>query len=402
MKEHLTKRTVDAANSAGKTLFVWDLHLKGFGLKITPAGKKVYLVQARLNRHLRRFTIGRHGSPWTCEQARTEAKRIIGSVASGVDPSRPKSAAEMLSLTDLTREFAEFGRARKKPHTIEVEESLIKRHIIPLLGKKRLAIIKQDTIQLFMNAVAEGRTAADERTGARGRAIVRGGKGAANRSFDILSSMFTLAITRGYRTDNPTSGLRKFKLQKRERLLSDQEVSNLHDALRAAESGGRNPVAIAAIRFLMLTGCRKNEVLTLQWEWIDFERGLLRLPESKTGSKVVPVGGAALDVLRTIPTEPRSEYVFPSRTRASPYAGLEKVWHEVRSAAGMPTLRLHDLRHHFVSVGVSEGESLYLLGKIVGHSSPQTTQRYAHVHSGPISRMADRISQRILMGTKAA
>lgn len=402
MRGHLTKRLVDSLGADTKAFLFWDQNLKGFGLKVTPNAKKIYVVQTRHQGILRRFTIGTHGSPWTCELARIEAKRILGLIATGQNPCKQSDETGRIRINDLALDFLRLTAPRKKPHTVQVEKSLISRHIFPLLGKKYVREVSRTDIQKFLNDVARGATSIDQRTGKRGRAIVRGGKGAANRSLDILSAMFSHAITEGIRSDSPTTGIKKFKLIKRERLLTNEEISCLITAIERAGREGTNMLALAVIRLLMLTGCRKSEILTLQWEWIDFERSVLRLPDSKTGRKIVPIGGPALDLLKALPRNPRIPHVFPNRTGSSHFVGLQRIWGNIRALAGQPTLRLHDLRHHFASVGASEGESLFLIGKVLGHKNAQTTQRYAHVHSDPVTRLADRIAKKILATTQAA
>lgn len=161
------------------------------------------------------------------------------------------------------------------------------------------------------------------------------------------------------------------------------------------EGEGFNIYAIAAIRMLLLTGARKNEILTLQWKWVDFERKLLILPDSKTGAKVIPLADSAVDVLKNISREQDSDFVFPGRSSRGHLVGLQKIWERIRERAGLQTLRLHDLRHHFLSVGASSGESLYILGKLAGHKRPETTQRYAHLADDPVRQSANRIASTI-------
>jgi integrase len=248
-----------------------------------------------------------------------------------------------------------------------------------------------------MSDVARGSTAIVEKTAPRGKAIVRGGKGTANRAYDLLSAMFSYSIQSGLRADNPAAGVKKYKLQRHERLLTDEEIQSIADALTKAEVAGVNEFALAAIRFLLLTGCRKSEALTLQWNWIDLNRGVLRLPDSKTGAKVVPIGQPAVDLLRLLPKQKGNPFVFPSSGSTDRhFTNIQKVWTDIRRDAGLASLRIHDLRHHYASVGASSGESLYVIGKILGHSQPHTTQRYAHIASDPVRRSADRISKSIL------
>lgn len=286
---------------------------------------------------------------------------------------------------------------------------------------RRVKTLARADIDRFMADVAAGKTAADEKTGKRGRAIVRGGKGTANRTTDLLASMLTFAVSRNYCPNNPARGVRKYRPQPRERFLAPKELARLGEVLAKAEAefregearakqgkprksgrkgendppSGENPCAIAAIRLLMLTGCRKSEILLLRWEWVDFERALLRLPDSKTGAKAVPLGAPALELLTTVTRIEGNPHVFPSTVGEGHLVGIQKVWSRIRNRAELPDVRLHDLRHSFASVGAAGGDSLYIVGKLLGHTQARTTRRYAHLADDPLRAAADRIASKI-------
>lgn len=266
------------------------------------------------------------------------------------------------------------------------------RHIFSLLGKMRVKEILRSDIQKFINDIANGKTAADIKTKARGRARVSGGKGAANRTFGFLSSMLSFAVENGCRPDNPALGVKQFKLQKHDRYLKGEELERLGRAMDAAERDGTSLFAVAAIRFLALTGCRKNEALTLQRSWIDYDHNIAKLPDSKTGQKVVQLGMATVARIRSMPQVAGSPLVFPSASGGETPLSIQKVWERIRSNAGLKDVRLHDLRHNFASAAVSSGQSLYLVGKLLGHSQTQTTQRYAHLAPDPIQSAADDVA----------
>lgn len=177
-----------------------------------------------------------------------------------------------------------------------------------------------------------------------------------------------------------------------ERFLSEAEFAALGSALVDAEARGENAFAIAAIRLLALTGCRKSEILSLQWTFVDWDRGLLRLPDSKTGAKVVVLSEDALGVLRATPRTASSRYVFPASSGNGHLVGLQKIWAKVRSDAGLGEVRLHDLRHSFASLGVAQGESLYVVGQILGHSRSTSTARYAHLADSSKRAATNRVS----------
>ena len=291
MKTKITKRTVDSTQPGNRDTFIWDVDVTGFGLKVTPKRNRFYVLQRRVGGRTRRYTIGKHGSPWTPDMARNEAIRLLGQIANGKDPAEAKAEAKRnISVAQLCDLYLSEGCETKKPSSVETDRSKIARHIVPLLGRKAIRAVSRADIERFMADVADGKTARDERTGFRGRAIVRGGKAAANRALATLSSIVSFAVNRGLLPHNPAMGVKRFKNGHRERFLSPAELARLGEALAQAERDGENPYAVAAVRLLMLSGCRRNEVLSLEWDWIDFERAALRLPDSKTGAKAVALG----------------------------------------------------------------------------------------------------------------
>lgn len=400
----ITKRTIDALKPGDKDAYLWDSELTGFGVKVTPAGTKTYLVQYRLGGRKgrsRRVTIGRHGSPWTADTARTEAKGLLGQVAARQDPAeartRERRDPTVAELCDL---YLAEGCATKKVSTLATDKGRIERHIKPLMGRRKVRSITSADVRRFMQDVASGKTAADIKTKPRGRAIVEGGKGAATRTIGLLGGLFSFAVEKGLRPDNPVRGVKRFGDGSRERFLSAAELARLGDALIAAERENESPFVVAAIRLLVLTGARKSEILTLQWKHVDTERSCLRLPDSKTGAKVIPLGAAALEALSGIPRIENNPYVLPG-SDGRHFVGLQKAWERIRERAGLEDVRLHDLRHSFASVAVSGGDSLYLVSKVLGHRQVSTTQRYAHLSDDPLRAVAGRTSSQIAAAMKA-
>ena len=249
-----------------------------------------------------------------------------------------------------------------------------------------------------MNDVAAGKTKVDERTGRRGRAVVTGGRGTATRVMGMLGAILNFAVRRGLRPDNPAIGIKRFPDRSLERFLTAEELSRLSASFAVAEKRGANPYALAAIKLLALTGARKSEIVKLKWEWVDFDRRCLRLPDSKTGKKTVPLGTAAVEILASLPRIAGNPFVIAGAKSGHHLVGLQKVWKQVREDAGLPDLRLHDLRHHFISTGAASGESLYILGKVAGHKQASTTQRYAHLADDPVRQVAERVSSTIQLG----
>lgn len=390
----ITKRAVDAAQAQAKDSFLWDSELRGFGLKVTPKGRKVFVLQYRLHGpNAKRFTIGPYGNPWTADTARIKAKELLGDVSKGIDPASAKKAEKQAkTVSELCDLYLADGCGTKKPSTIATDTGRVERHIKPLLGHKRVKDVTTADVRKFMKDVASGKTAANVKTGKHGRARVTGGKGTATRTVGLLGSIFTFAVESGMRSDNPVRGVKRFPDQRNERFLSPAELARLGDALAAAERDGRNKVAIDAIRLLVLTGCRKSEVLTLQWSHVNFEAGYLELPDSKTGQKRVPLGAPALELLASLPRLEGNPHVFPGEVEGQHLVGLPRIWNAIRLKAELPGVRLHDLRHSFASVGAGAGMGLVVVGKLLGHRDPKTTARYAHIAEDPAKAAADRIA----------
>jgi integrase len=396
----LQKRVVDAAAQAARDVFLWDTELTGFGLKVTPAGKKVYVCQYRLGGGRRgavkRYTIGPHGAPWTVDSARAEAKRVLALAASGSDPATAKQETrQALTVAELCDLYTKEGCATKKPSTLATDRGRIERHIKPLLGKKKAVAVTRADVRRFLQDVASGKTAADVKTKKRGRAIVEGGKGTATRTVGLLGGIFTYAVERGITPDNPVRGVKRFPDQKGERFLSDAEIARLGVTLREISGEGVNPHALAIIKLLVFTGARKGEIEGLRWTEVDIDAGLLRLSDSKTGQKAILLNPPALEILSGIERVDESPYVFPASRSDGHFEGVVKVWQNVRERAGLPGVRLHDLRHSFASVAVANGASLPVIGALLGHGNTATTARYAHLSNDPLRAVNERIGSRL-------
>ncbi len=400
MAVKLTKSVIDQVGPGSSDRFLWDSEVTGFALKVTPTGRKVYVCKYRFGSGrrapTRRKTIGEHGSPWTVEAARKEARNILAKVAFGEDPAKEKQEAKkVLTVRELCAEYLEHGVSLKKASTIATDRGRIDRHIKPLIGHVRLSDISKATVTRFMKDVAEGKTAVDVKTGHRGRAIVSGGKGTAARTAGLLGGIFSYAVDAGLMANNPVRGVKRYRDNKSQRFLSADELIRFGQALREAEARGANPQAAAILRLLILTGCRKGEIQELLWSQIDFDLGFLRLPDSKTGYSIRPLNGAAKTVLQSQPRYQGTDFVFPSEGLDRPYIGTPKVWQKVRAEAGLDDVRLHDLRHSFASVAVSGGASLPVIGALLGHKDAATTAQYAHLSDDPVRGAAEAVGDQL-------
>jgi integrase len=351
----------------------------------------------------RRLVLGRVGvlAP---DEARTLAGEKLKQVAHGGDPSADRHLARAaLTVDELSDLYLREGPAEKpnkKASSWAADRSNIERHVKPLLGRKIAKALTQADIAKFQVDVAAGKSKADIKTKKRGRAIVEGGRGTAARSLAVLGAMLQFAVGRQLISANPAKGVRLLKGEKKERFLSEAEVARLADTLVTMDREHRlSPSTAAAIRLLLLTGCRKSEILSLRWEWIDADRGCLRLPDTKTGAKAVPLAAAALELLSGLPRA--SAYVLPAIKGAGHYTGLQKDWERVRVRAGLPKLRLHDLRHSFASFAVADGHTLFMVGKVLGHKQARTTEGYAHLAADALRAVADRTAARIAAAMKS-
>jgi integrase len=409
----ISKRTVDGAKPEAARYVLWDSDLKGFGLRVTPQGTKTYVARYRAGGGragvLRQMVIGRHGH-LTADEARDEARGILADAARGGDPQsdRAKVRAD-LTVGDLCDLYLAEGAGTKKASTLYTDKIRIDRHIKPLLGRKRVNAVTLTDVERFMHDVAQGKSASaikpslrqvragevEAPAGTRKRTdpMARGGKGAATRTVGLLGGIFTFAVRRGIRPDNPTAGLQKFKDRKAERFLSPKEMGALGEALAASDAAGGNTTASRIIRLLALTGARRGEIEALRWSEVDAERNMLRRLDSKTGQKIVPLGAAAMLLIADAPRVKGSPFVFPAPTDPDKHFGnVVKTWRAVRAAAGLDDVRLHDLRHSFASAGLASGQGLVLLGKLLGHADVKTTARYAHLADDPVRTAADRIA----------
>jgi integrase len=399
--------TIEVVKQLGLGEIVWDAKIAGFGVRRQKSEARTYVVKARVKNQQRWITIGRHGAPWTPETARREAMRVLSNVVSGQDLAsirdEEKSALTVAQLCDRYiadaldgKILTKFGNP-KKASTIETDKGRILRHIKPLLGQKLVRDVTPQDVKRFMNDVAIGKTAVVEKTGFRGRAVVTGGRGTAARTVGFLGGIFSYAIDNGMRPDevNPVRGIKRFPDKKEERFLTPVELGRLGDVMAEFEANGENPYSLAGIRLLMLTGCRKSEILTLKWEFVDFENTCLRLPDSKTGEKVVMVGKPVLDLLDSIPRTSNNPYVLTGKNEGHHFVGLPKIWERIRAAAGLDWATLHILRHSYASFGASSGLGLPIIGRLLGHKDTATTARYAKVDHDPARVAANQISEGI-------
>jgi integrase len=408
MRGKITKRAVDdLAANANAEVVLWDQEVRGFGIRARVGGAKTYILHYRAGTGrgapLRKLTIGKHGSPWTPDMARTEAKRLLGLIASGEDPAeRRADERKALAVSELCDLYLAEGATHKKPSTLKADRGRIVHHIKPLLGRRRVDKITRGDVERMLVDVKTGKTSAPRPKEGKRRpgSIVTGGSGVSAQCVALMGTLLAFAVTRGLRPDNPAHGVKKPPVRKMERFLSEDEIARLAIALDAEANRTGNPYPAAAIKLLLLTGGRRGEIIGLQWQHVDFERRCLRLPDSKTGAKVIYLNAPALEVLAGLPRMSTNSHVVPGKREGAPLVGIDKVWFRVRAAAGLQDVRLHDLRHSFASMGVAGGLSLPVIGALLGHKHAATTARYAHLSADPLRAANDVVGTRITAAMK--
>lgn len=374
----LTKRTVEAAKPRAAKYHLFDTALPGFALCLYPSGERSYVVDYRTaGGRQRRMALGRHGV-LTADQARRRAQDVLSAVLAGRDPLKERrDALHAPTLAELAdRYLADHATPKKRPKSVYEDRRILARYILPKFGRRKVAELARVDVD-------------------RLHASMRATPIQANRVLFLLSTMLNLAEEWGLRPAglNPCRRVERYAERKRQRFLSDDELARLGAALAEAERDNlEDPLAVAAVRLLVFTGCRRSEVLSLRWEHVDFERACLNLPSTKTGPATLILGPPALEVLRALPRS--SEWVFPGRG-TGPLYDLKGPWRRLRTRAGLASVRLHDLRHTHASVGVGVGLSLPLIGALLGHRQASTTQRYAHLAADPVRVAAERVASHL-------
>jgi integrase len=395
---------------------VWDAAVAGFGVRRQKGDAVAYVLKARTAEGRQRWhTIGRHGAPWTPDTAREEARRLLGEVAKGGDPAAEKQAKRKAeTVTELCDAYwadAEAGRlmtrrrTAKKASTLLSDKGRVEKHIKPLLGRMKVAAVTREDVEGFMHDVAEGKTAARAKTGKkRGLSNVRGGMGTASRTVGLLGAIFTYAVRHRMRADNPVHGVVRPADGKRERRLSDDEYAALGAALRAAVVQNVWPAAVAAARFLVLTGWRSGEALGLRRADVDLARRTATLADTKTGRSMRPLSRAACDVLRDLGGGADAALVFPPTRGAGTMTGFRKLWDRIAKLGALPAdVTPHVLRHSFASLAADLGYSEPTIAALIGHKGQSITSRYVHAADAVLLAAADAVARRAaeLMGEAA-
>lgn len=350
---------------------VTDSQLPGFTVRCRKNSIS-YSVKVSINSRAKRFTIGNHGLPWTPDAARREAMKI---------KSDPITA---LKETQKTPSIAEAAEEFKKDHVSNLQSgpkrdytSLLDNHIVPT-NKHKLVIDynRQDAIKLHKSLKDTPRWA--------------------NYALTVLSSLMGWCEDYGYRPENsnPCKKIKRFMETKRQRYLSSDEFSRIGAALSELEHSGKVSVyAATAIRLLIFTGARSSEILNLKHSAISYDKKMLFLSHSKTGEKSIKLNEPAIEILKALPRQLKNDYVIVGQRHGQRMVNISKPWKAVCNKAKVVDCRLHDLRHSYASVLASKGASLLLIGKLLGHSNPQTTARYAHLVDDLVTAANDQLGE---------
>jgi len=400
----LTKRVVmGMSTDASRDRFAWDDEVPGFGLRIKPSGVRSFMVQYRNSSGIsRRLTIGRLGV-LTVEEARTLAKRALADVIKGGDPavqrSEDRRAITVHQLCQAYLDAAAKGlilgkhEQPKRASTLYVDRGRINRHILPLLGSRPVRDLTTPEIIRFMRNVAAGKTATNIKTGLRGRAIVKGGRGTATRTVGLLGGILSFAVSEGLIAMNPVRGIKRPADQRREVRLSVEQYRLLGSGLTSALVNGENPVAILAVKVLALTGCRRGEIERLAWSEVDLPNRCLRLRNTKEGRSIRPLGKAAVTLLADLPAQ--GEFVLPGCAPDRPFSGLYKAWRRIVGNAGLGHLTPHGLRHAYASIAADLGYAEPTIAALLGHATQSMTARYIHHVDAALVAAADAVAGRI-------
>ena len=401
--QKLTKRVIDSISPSGRREIHYDCELKGFGLKITPTGDKTWCVEYRPGAGGRGVAPDGawYPSTLTPDQARNAARNLLARVALGEDPAGIRtSSREIPTFGEFAERYlSEEAATKLKPRTLVNYRIYLHKHAVGHIGSRKLDMVTSSEVAKMHRWIGQTRPMT------------------ANRVIEFVGSVYRFAATCGLvkRGHNPCADIKAFREQRRERFLTSEEFARLGDAIREAETTGipwlvddAKPTAkhipkervtkidqysAAALRLLVFTGARLQEILQLKWEFVDFERGLLLLPDSKTGRKTIVLNAPALAILAGLPRG--GPFVIIGADLENPRRDLNRPWKSIRKRAGLEGVRIHDLRHSFASIGVGGGLGLPIIGKLLGQSSPATTARYAHLDSDPLRRASESIGAQL-------
>lgn len=380
-RQKLTKSVVESLAAGDHEYVVWDADLPGFGVRVKPSGSRSYIVQYRHRKTgmSRRTTLGQHGPLLSFHKARERARIVLAEAIGGNDPVADARAVRAApTIRDLAADYLEHhALPKKRARSVANDRSMIDRIILPRLGGRKVNAVQARDIHALHVSLKDVPYQA-------------------NRILALLSKMFSLAVQWGWRSDNPVKGIQRYHEERRERWLSDGELARLLAVL----STHPNQRAANAVQLQLLTGARIGEILAAEWSEIDFARGVWIKPSHHTKQKRtehLPLSAPALALLAEMQRRagPEASYLFPGDAPNKPLQGIKTFWRKVTEQAGLTDYRLHDNRHTHASHLVSSGLSLEIVGRLLGHTNPLTTKRYAHLADDPLRAAAERFGAKV-------
>lgn len=360
MRQRLTKRLIDAIAKPAAEEWHTDTDVPGFCLRVTPSGAKLYVARYRHGGKARKLPLGRHGQI-TVEQARQKARDVFAALAQGRDPAA--SVGTGPTVADLRLRYEkEHSDLHKKPRSRDADRALWKNHIEPSMGTESVRALRRDDIVAMHVALKD-------------RPYV------ANRALALISHALKMAELWGWRDEgsNPCRNIKRYREEERETVLNPDELARLLAELDNTERHRlRGLSVVPMVRLLLLTGCRQSEIRTARWDWVDFERGMLSLPDSKGGKKDVELPPPAVEMLRAMRAVDKGDWIVPGHVRNTHMVSPARPWHAICKRAKLPAMRLHDLRHTYGTMAALSGLSLREVADLLGHKSTVSTMRYVN------------------------
>ena len=379
--QKLSKTVVERIAAADQDVVVWDDALPGFGVRIKPSGVRSYIIQYR-NRTTgvsKRLTIGQHGPLLTFDQAKKQARAMLADAMRGEDPAEVRKVARRSpSVANLAADYLErHALPKKRPKSVRDDRSMLDKIILPRLGAKKVEAVGRRDIEAIHVAMKDRPYQA-------------------NRVLSLLSKIFNLAVEWKWRPDNPAKGIERYEEQKRDRWLSDDELRRLCAVLEDHP----NKRAANAVRLQLLTGARLGEILCSRKEDFDLRRGVWTKPSHQTKQKRtehLPLSAQATGLTASIieTSDPGSPFLFPGNKPGQPLREVKKFWSTVMRQSSITNYRRHDNRHTYASHLISSGLSLEIVGQLLGHTTPTTTKRYAHLADHPLRAATEQFGSKI-------
>ena len=377
----LNKTNIEALKPDDKDKFYWDSELKGFGVRVSPKGKKSFLIQYRKGGRSKRIRIGEFGHI-TAFNARRDARILLGQIAQGKSPADNAREKRNTPTFEKVVEcfIKEHVELKLKPNTQSDYKHILRKFLVPAFGKRRVSdIAYKDIYELHLK--------------------LKDTPTQANRCVSILSKILNMSSRWGYRSGlaNPCMQIERYKEKKHNRFLNQTELTRLWAVLDQYEKNREISLySVFAFRLLILTGCRLGEIRTLKWEFIKGRH--IEFPDSKTGYKRLPLNDHAFAILEQIPRLDNNEFVICGSVEGQPVINLQKSWRRIRAKAELDDVRIHDLRHTFASQAVMGGTPLAIVSKLLGHSQISTTMRYAHLADRELLEASQTIGSNLFRG----